>query len=253
MFVNRLCSTRLRKLIATISVSIVVVILINQPIKGADFKTDQVIPDFSLPTPDGSSLSIKTEKGQISIAQSNTVVKPKVLIIHLFQPDCLQCQTQMQALEALYQEFDRAQVMVVGIAHRGDARSVRTLAQRLKITFPLAVGTGSPLALQFAAGDTLAITDKQATVRFAQVGYGKGDEGVWRQNIRLLLGGKPLTQNTIARERIKVGDQLPTIELQSLLTDKLVTLTGQDGRLIFRDEKGKVIHPKTAIGMFSRF
>jgi peroxiredoxin len=250
---SRLSTICLRNLIAAIVVAIAVLALSNTFTKAAEFKTGQRIPDFFLPTPDGSLLSLRTEKGQAVITHSNKVIKPRVMIVHLFQPDCFQCQTQMQELEALQREVDRNQVMIIGIAHRGDAHSVRSLAQRLKITFPLLVGAGSPVALQFAAGDTLAIADKQATVRFAQVGYGKGDEATWRSSIKLLLSGTPLAQTTISRERLQVGDLLPAIELQSLVADKPVALTGQDGRLTFRDEEGKVIYPKAVIGMFSRF
>jgi peroxiredoxin len=253
IFFSRLRFTGLRHLMAAILAAIAVVVLINPLTGAAEFKPDQVIPDFSLPTADESVLSLKTEKGQILITYKGKVIRPTVTVIHLFQPDCLQCQTQMQELEAVYQELNRKNVAVIGVAHRGDAQAVRTLAQRLKITFPLAVGTGSPFARQFAAGDTLAITDRQATVRFAQVGYGKGDEVIWRKGIQTLLDGKPLEQKTVARQGLKVGDRLPAIELQSLITDKPVSLTGQDGRMTFRDEDGKIIYPKAVIGMFSRF
>jgi peroxiredoxin len=253
IFASRLRSIDLRNQIIAIIVAIAVIALINQPTNAVEFKPDRRIPDFTLPAPDDSLLTLKTEKGQIVVTHNGKVIKPTVTIIHLFQPDCLQCQTQMQELEAIHQEFNSKNVVVLGIAHRGDAQSVRAVAQRLKITFPLVVGTGSPFARQFAAGDTLAITDRQATVRFAQVGYGKGDEVVWRTGIKLLLDGKPLAQKTVSRQGLKVGDRLPAIELQSLLTDKLIALTGQDGRLTFRDEEGKVIYPKAAIGMFSRF
>jgi peroxiredoxin len=243
---------RLRTLISAIVVALAASVF-GGAANGAEFKAGQVIPDFSLPTPEGNLFSLKTEKGQSVITYNDKVTTPMVTIIHLFQPDCLQCQTQMQALEAVHQEFSKKGVTVIGVAHRGDAQSVRALANRLQITFPLLVGTGSPLARQFAAGDTIAISDRQATVRFAQVGYGKGDEVVWRESIQLLLDGKPLAKTTVSREGLKVGDRLPAIELLSLRTDKPTSLTGEEGRLMFRDEEGKVTHPKAAIGMFSRF
>jgi peroxiredoxin len=253
MSASRFSTIRLRDLIAVLGVAIAVIALSNTLTKAAEFKIDQRIPDFSLQASDGSLLSLKTEAEQAVITHNNKVIKPGVMIIHLFQPDCLQCQTQMRALERLYHELNRNQVMVVGIAHRGDAQSVRAMAQRLKITLPLLVGTESPFVRQFAAGDTLAITDKQATVRFAQVGYGKGDEAVWRNSIQLLLDRKPLAQTTISRERLGIGDLLPAIELQSLVAEKPISLTGQGGRLTFENEEGKAIYPKAAIGMFSRF
>lgn len=245
IFASSLSPRRLRTLITAIVVALAALVLSGSPANGAEFKIGQVISDFSLPNPEGSLLSLKTDKGQSVITYDNKVITPTVTIIHLFQPDCLQCQTQMQALEAVHQEFSKKNVVVIGVAHRGDAQSVRALANRLRITFPLLVGTGSPFARQFAAGDTLAITDRQATVRFAQV--------VWREGIRLLLDGKPPAQTTISREGLKVGDKFPAVELQSLTTDQPIALIGRDGRLTFRDEGGKEIHPKAAVGMFSRF
>jgi peroxiredoxin len=252
IFACSLSSRRLRILLFAIVVALAALVLSGSPAKAAEFKAGQVIPDFSLSTPEGTILSLKSQKGQATITYDRKVTTPAITVIHLFQPDCFQCQTQMRALEALHQEFNKKNVMVIGIAHRGDGPAVSALARHLQITFPLLVGTGSPLAHQFAAGDTLAIADKQATVRFAQVGYGKGDESIWREGIRLLLDGKPPSQTTVPREGLKVGDPLPAIELPSLQTDKLIALTGEDGRLAFRDEQGKVVKPKVAIGMFSR-
>jgi hypothetical protein len=49
----------------------------------------------------------------------------------------------------------------------------------------------------------MAIADSQGVVKFAQVGYGQGDEKVWRENIALLAAGKPPNSTTIARERLR--------------------------------------------------
>jgi len=90
-------------------------------------------------------------------------------------------------------------------------------------------------------------------VRFVQVGYGAGDEKVWGQDVERLLAGKPVTQETIARKRLRVGDSLPRIELPSVATGKPIALTGEGGRLTFRDAAGKSSHPRAAVGFFSRY
>jgi hypothetical protein len=46
---------------------------------------------------------------------------------------------------------------------------------------------------------------------------------------------------------------LPAIELPSLVSGKPLALTGEGGRLTYTDETGRVLHPKAAIGMFSRY
>jgi peroxiredoxin len=55
-------------------------------------------------------------------------------------------------LEALYKDLRKGGVLVVGIAHRGDAQAARAFAERLKLSFPVLVGTGWEIAKQFAAG-----------------------------------------------------------------------------------------------------
>src|SRR5947199_377475 len=82
--------------------------------------------------------------------------------------------------------------------------------------------------------------DPKGVVRFAQVGYGQGDEKVWREDVGRLLAGKPVAHKTITRQRLRVGERLPVIELPSVRTGKAMGLTGAGGRLTFRDDAGKV-------------
>ena len=219
----------------------------------AEFKVGAQLPEFALKTADGATFSLQRKQYQVVVMDGKNELEPKLLFLHLFQPDCLQCRAQLQVLERIYQDFAKQGVLVVGVAHRGDAKAVLAVAKQLNITFPLVVGTGSDLAKQFAAGDSFAITDKKGQVRFAQVGYGAGDEKVWRQDLERLLAGQSVPEETIARRRFQVGDRLPVIELPSVMTGKPIALTGAGGRLTFRDEEGKTAHPKAAIGFFSRY
>jgi peroxiredoxin len=219
----------------------------------AEFTPGVMLPEFSLKASDGSVFSLSKERDSIVVKIGADSLTPKVLLVHLFQPDCLQCQAQMQALEGLHQELSGRGVLVVGIAHRGDLDAVRAIAHQLNVTFPLLLGTGSEVAQQFAAGDTMAIADNRGIVQFAQVGYGQGDEKVWRDDIGLLLAGKPVRTTSISRERLRVGDRLPLIELPLLTSGKTVALTGEGGRLTYRDDSEGIHHPKAVVGMFSRY
>lgn len=232
---------------------VLTVALVTMDLARAEFKPGTVLPEFSLNAADGSTFSLSKENGRLVARLAGETLTPKVLVVHLFQPECLLCQVQMQALEGLHHEFANKGVTVVGIAHRGDLNAVRAVARQLKVTFPLLIGTGSEVARQFAAGDTMAIADSQGVVQFAQVGYGHGDEKVWRDSIGLLLAGRALSTRTISREQLRVGDRLPVIELPSLISGKTEALTGEGGRLTYRDEAGGVLHPKAVIGRFSRY
>jgi peroxiredoxin len=219
----------------------------------AEFKPGDVVPAFSLHSPDGAPFSLARRQGKVVLTKGTMTLVPKVLLIHLFQPDCLQCQAQMRALQTLYEEFRKEGVLVVGIAYRGTSQQAQAVVHQLKVSFPILEGKGSPIAERFAAGDTLGILDSCGTVRFAQVGYGQGDKKVWERVIRELLAGRPVVQQTVSRNRLNVGDRLPAIRLNSLLTGAPMALTGEGGRLTFRDEMGRLTHPKAAVGMFSRF
>ena len=219
----------------------------------AEFSAGAVLPEFSLNSAGGSTFSLTKQQDRILVKFGGKTLAPKVLVVHLFQPDCLQCQAQLQALEKLRRDFPGEDVLIVGVAHRGDLSALREVSRQLKVTFPLLAGTGSALARQFAAGDTMGIAGSRGIVEFAQVGYGQGDESVWRENIDLLLAGKPPKATTVRRTRLRVGDRLPAIELPSLVSGKPLALTGEGGRLTYRDEAGQVLHPKAALGMFSRY
>jgi hypothetical protein len=179
--------------------------------------------------------------------------RPEVLLLHFFQPDCPQCQVQMQALQKTHEQFAEKGVLTVGIAHRGDEKAVRDVGERLRLTFPLVLGTGSDAIKSMAAGDAMAIADAKGVVRFAQVGYGGGDESVWAANLSLLLAGKPVANETVERGRLKPGDPIFAINFPSVADGKPIALTGEGGRLTFRNEAGEATHPKAAVGFFSRY
>lgn len=64
---------------------------------------------------------------------------------------------------------------------------------------------------------------------------------------------KVVTKAPSASGRLEVGDTLPPIELDSVATGKPISLTSEDGQLVFRDESGEVSHPRAAVGFFSRY
>ena len=219
----------------------------------AEFKVGAELPEFSLKAADGTPFSLQRKQDQIVIVNGDKRIEPKAMVLHLFQPDCLQCQAQLKELEKLHQDLGAKGVLVVGVSHRGDAKAVRATADQLKVTFPLLVGTDSDLAKKFGAGDAFAIADKAGVVRFAQAGYGQGDEKLWREDIGLMLEGKPVAKETMDRKALEAGDRLPPVELDSLPTGKPLVLNGEGGKLTFRDEAGTVSHPPAAIVFFSRY
>lgn len=211
-----------------------------------------VLPEFSLKTAGGGVASLDREDGHLRIRHDEVSTRPRVLVVHFFQPDCLQCQAEAKALQGIHQKLAEKGVSVIGIAHRDDG-AVEAFAVRLGVSYPLLLGTGSQIAKQYAAGDSLYITDDRGRVQFSEPGYGSGDEALWEASIALLLAGKPVATATSERQNLKIGDRLPTVELTSLMTGKQMSLTGKGGHLTFTDDTGKTARPKAAIGLFARY
>lgn len=229
------------------------ILVLSVPTARAEFTVGSKVPAFSLQTPDGKNIRLELSSGEAQLTREGKSEKPKLLAIHLLQPDCLQCRAQLKALEEVHKRFSSKGLVVLGISHREDAKALAAMGKELKITFPLLVGTASEIAKKFAAGDTFGLIDHAGVVRFAQVGYGAGDEKVWTESIDALLDGKPPEKETIDRERLKAGDPFPAIVLPSLHTGKSMELVGADGKLVFRDSDDKETRPKGVLFFFSRY
>lgn len=212
------------------------------------------LPAFTLKGSDGSTFALKYDQGQVVVEQGKESSKPKALFLHFFQSDCNLCMAEMKALEAFHQEVAKQGALVVGVAHRHDEAAVRAILDRLKITYPLLLGRGSELAAQFSRGDASILVDSQGMVRTSQVSYKEGEEKVWKENIGRLLAEKELTPETAKREKpLEAGDKFPAVKLPSLMGEKGMSLSVEDGKLTFRDEAGKMMHPQAAVGFFSRY
>jgi peroxiredoxin len=212
------------------------------------------LPDFLLKTVDGASFTLKYDQGQVVVEQNKESSKPKALFFHFFQSDCNLCMAEMKALEALHQEVAKQGALIVGVAHRHDEAAVRGIREKLKITYPLLLGRGSELASQFSRGDASILVDGQGMVRTSQVSYKEGEEKVWKENMERLLAEKDLSPAAAKREKpLEAGDKFPAVKLSSLVGGKGMSLAVEDGKLTFRDEEGRVTHPKAAVGFFSRY
>lgn len=219
----------------------------------ADFTVGAEVPAFSLKAADGKAVELRRDKGTLTVQLGDERIHPKALVIHLLQPDCLQCRAQLQALKPIAARYRERGVVALGIAHRGTPEAAGELADDLGLPFAVAMGVDSQIARQFAAGDTLGIADAGGVVRFAQVGYGEGDAKLWQQALDELVAGKPVTRTGVDRERLAVGDRFAAVHLPSLRTGKMMALAGKGGQLVFRGDEGTETRPKAAVGFFSRY
>jgi hypothetical protein len=101
-----------------IAIAIAVSLCAVQSVR-AEFTAGAVLPEFSLNSADGSMFSLMKQGDRLMVKLGGNTLVPKVLVMHLFQPDCLQCQAQLQALEELQRGFSSQEVLIIGVAHIG--------------------------------------------------------------------------------------------------------------------------------------
>lgn len=132
------------------------------PMARAEFTVGAKLPAFSMPGLGGATGELSFAEGTVRFAYGTESRAPHAVVVHLLQPDCLQCRAQLAELAILHGELAERGVLFVGIAHRGTAGDLQKLADDLHIEFPLLHGVGSPIAQQFAAGDTLGTPTRAA-------------------------------------------------------------------------------------------
>jgi peroxiredoxin len=213
----------------------------------------EALPTLDLTTSDGAALRVLVEGGELTFQKGGAIERPKALMVHFLQTDCPQCQAQLKAMQAIYGAVSSKGGLIVGAAHRGDVEAVRTLQAKLGLTFPIGVLASKAGLEKKVAGDACAIVDRTGVVRFAQAGFGEGDQAVWSDVFDALLAGRPSPRDGVARERLKAGDAFPAVRLPSLRTGRPMEFAGVDGKLFFTDEDGETTHPKAAIFFFSRY
>jgi len=215
---------------------------------GAQEQGEKKLPEFSLKAANGDAFSAKYEGGELSVGR-----KVKAVLLHFFQPDCNACMVEMKALEGLSKELSPKGALIASVAHRGDEAAVKAVAEKHKLSYPLVLGQGSDLAKAFSRGDATVIVDGKGAVRYSQVGFKEGDEKTFRETLENLLADKAVTAETNERRRLTVGETFPAVKLPSLMNGKPMSMTVEGGKLTYRDESGKEVHPKAAVGFFSRY
>ena len=179
--------------------------------------------------------------------------QPLALFLHVFQPDCHKCQALAKAMERLVSEEQGGTLAAVGITHRGDERATIDFVRDTGVSFPVAVGTGSPWAHTWGRGDPLYIVDREGRVVYMQVGYRDGDLAVWRGVLADLAAGRKVTVTRPERESLRAGDALPAVELTDLFSGSAISLTCGNGGVVFTDAEGRKHHYRATIGFYSRY
>ena len=179
--------------------------------------------------------------------------QPTAWFLHVFQPDCHKCQALAKSLDRMASEEKGGKLAAVGITHRGDEQATIDFVRDTAVSFPIAVGTRSQWAHTWGRGDPMYIVNREGRIVYMQVGYQEGDLDVWRGVVADLTEGRTVSVTHPAREGLRAGDALPTVELTELFSGRGISLTSGDGGMVFTDSGGQEHRYRATIGFFSRY
>ncbi|MCK6483106.1 MAG: TlpA family protein disulfide reductase [Phycisphaerae bacterium] len=182
-------------------------------------------------------------------------VKPRLLAVHVFQPDCNACQEQARSLQRLHVKGAADSIAVVGITHRGDAAAAREFVRKFGVTYPIAAATGTDWAGRWGRGDPMFLVGNDGKIVYSQEGYQPTDLDIWWAVAADVRDGRVVAFRHPQRsgEKLTTGDVLPAIELPDLMTGRALALRVDDGKLAFVDGDGRSHPCRASIGFFSRY
>ena len=133
-------------------------------------------PDFVLKARDGRNLRMSEFRGQ-------------VVLVNFWARWAGDSRQEMPALDRINTTYQRAGLVVLGVSVDEDLARARDFAQAMKVSYPLLFDTGSDLGRDYLL-KTMPMTflvDRAGIIRYANVGFKRGDERVYLDHIRELL------------------------------------------------------------------
>jgi len=140
------------------------------PIVGKD------APDFVLKAIDGTNLRLSEFRGQ-------------VVLVNFWARWASDSRQEMPALNRINRTYERAGLVVLGISVDEDLRRAREFADAMKPTYPVMFDTGSQLGhdYQLEKMPMTILVDRSGVIRYAHVGFKRGDDRIFLDHIRQLL------------------------------------------------------------------
>jgi thiol-disulfide isomerase/thioredoxin len=164
----------------------------------------------------GAAPSITGDSGWLNTPDdqplSTSSLRGKVVLLDFWAYSCINCQRAIKHVEAWYQQYHSAGLDVIGVhtpeyAFEHVAKNVAAGAQRLGITYPVAIDSDYATWTRFANESWPAEYLIDATGEVRHVSIGEGDYGTTEQLIRQLLTAANAT--TALPGTTKVPDQTP--------------------------------------------
>jgi len=133
-------------------------------------------PDFVLRGLDGRNLRLSEFRGQ-------------VVLVNFWARSDGNSRQQMPALDRINITYQRAGLVVIGVSVDDDLRRAKEFASAMSVSYPILFDTGSDIGKNYFLQKMpmTILVDRSGLVRYAAVGYKRGDENVYLDQIRELL------------------------------------------------------------------
>ena len=133
-------------------------------------------PDFVLKSMDGRNLRLSEYRGQ-------------VVLVNFWARWAGDSRQEMPALDRINTTYHRAGLIVLGVSVDEDSRRAREFAGAMKVGYPILFDTSSSIGRDYLLQKMpmTILVDRSGVVRYANVGFKRGDDGAYLDQIRELL------------------------------------------------------------------
>jgi peroxiredoxin len=133
-------------------------------------------PDFVLKGMDGRNLRLSEFRGQ-------------VVLVNFWARWAGDSRQEMPALDRINTTYHRAGLMVLGVSVDEDSRRAREFADAMKVGYPILFDTSSSIGRDYLLQKMpmTILVDRSGVVRYANVGFKRGDDRAYLDQIRELL------------------------------------------------------------------
>ena len=133
-------------------------------------------PDFVLKSENGKNLRLSEYRGQ-------------VVLVNFWARWVSDSRQELPALDRINTTYSRAGLVILGVSVDEDARRAREFAHAMKVAYPILFDTGSDIGRDYLLTKmpVTILVDRSGVVRYANVGFKRGDERIYLDQIRELL------------------------------------------------------------------
>jgi peroxiredoxin len=133
-------------------------------------------PDFALRGLDGRNLRLSEFRGQ-------------VVLVNFWTRSDGDSRQQMPALDRINITYQRAGLVVLGVSVDDDLRRAKEFAASMGVSYPILFDTGAVIGKDYFLQKMpmTILVDRGGVVRYSAVGFKRGDERVYLDQIRELL------------------------------------------------------------------